>query len=178
MATIIAPGDFIGQNLVPDKDMVGENLQNLIDKYEVFFLRALLGDDLYNAYVATPAAARFAALIPYIKPSEVDFVYWFWMEDQQIQTLGVGTGQTKKQNATTSTPYPKMVRSWNEMVYYNKETHKFLDKNAATYPEYKSNLPTWFYVNGWFPSFDYNWFWEYGCKQIPEIYRLKNRFGI
>lgn len=178
MATLIAPADFKGENNIPDKDLVGENLQGFIDKYEAIFLKKLMGADLYTVYLATPTNIRFTNLMQWVKPAEIDYVYWFWMQDQQIQTLGTGTGQTKKQNAITATPWPKMVRAWNEMVGYNKEFNKYVDDNKLTYPEYTVYLPFWYYRDGCYLMFDWLWYWGYGCNQIPDIYQLKNRLGI
>lgn len=164
MASIIQPSDFKGENLIPDMNIVAQNVQSFIDKYEPIFLRKLLGAELYTAYVADPSEVRFTDLLPYVKLAIVDYVYWQYQQFQNTQTFGAGEGKSQKQNATNASVYPKMVRAWNEMVDYNRETNKYLKDNAATYPEYTIVVPM---------------YWEYWheCDR-PEIYRYKNSLGL
>lgn len=164
MASIIQPSDFKGENLIPDMNIVAQNVQSFIDKYEPIFLRKLLGAELYDQLIVTPITQRFTTLLPYLKPAIVDYVYWFYQSYQNTQTFGSGEGKSQKQNATNASVYPKMVRSWNEMVDLNRETNKFLRDNATTYPEYTIVIPL---------------YWEYWheCDR-PEIYRYKNSLGL
>jgi len=247
MASLINVNNFVGQNNIPDKDIIGTDLQdNFIDKYEPMFLEELFGVDLYEAFLAGKGVGSVVTTadnpvvnglgtkfltyfevgdeiyingetriiaeipednrllttelwsvanenvdyykgeqwyklytLPSLKPAIVDYVYWFYLEDQVIQNLGTGAGQTKKQLAVTASPYPKMVRAWNEMVEYNKKTNKFLKDNEADYPDYASvNLPGWYFYNGFYPFFDWNWYSWYGCYGLPTIYRIKNSLGI
>lgn len=180
MANVVTIQDFNGGSTnIPNLDLVGNNLQiNYIDKYEPKLLKELLGDDLYTSLKADPTTDRMVALIPYLKPAIMDYVYYFYVEDNGNNLLlGAGAGSPKKSNAVTVSQWPLMVKSWNEMVDYNKETNKFLTDNS-TYPEYKSPLPTWFYWNGYYPLFDWNWYSWYGCYLIPGIYRVSNGLGI
>lgn len=185
MASITSPNDFIGQNNIPDKDLIAQNLQWFIDKYEPILLAKLLGDALYALLVTSPTDARFVAIIePYLHPAAIDYIYWYYLEDQGIQLTSMGASQAKKKNAISVSPYPKMVRAWNEMADINRKLYKYLHDNADTYPEYTVNFPEWFYGWGfwngvwmlWF--FDWNdWTGEFGVC-VPEIYRFKNRIGI
>ena len=180
MANIVTIQDFNGGSTnIPNLDLVGTNLQtNYIAKYEPKLLKELLGNDLYASLIADPTTARMVALIPYLKPAIIDYVYYYYVEDNGGNLLlGAGTGNPKKSNAVTSSPWPMMVRAWNEMVDYNKETNKFLSDNP-TYPEYKMELPSWYFWKGFYPFFDWNWYSWYGCYLIPGIYRLKNGLGI
>lgn len=177
MATIVLPSDFTEENDIPDKDIVSVSIQNFITKYQPIFLKELLGTELFDAYTVNPTDQRFTDLLPYIKPALVDYVYWFYIKNQATQMTGTGAAQSKKQNAVTVSPYPEMVRAWNEMVDYNKGTNKFLSGNA-TYPEYTFKLPEWFFCNGIYLDFDYNWYEWYGCNLIPTIYQFKNSLGI
>lgn len=178
MASITVIADFKGQNNIPDKELIAENLQLFIDKYEPILFKKLLGEDLYTLFKATPADARFVALLPYLKPADVDYIYWFYLEDQAIQNLGTGAAQSKKKNAVTVSPYPKMVRAWNEMVDCNRELHKYLKDNSDIYPEYNVTFPDWFfYFNGyWFVFSDWLSWFSVAC--VDEIYRYKNTLGI
>lgn len=127
---------------------------------------------------------RYVDLVPLVQPAIVCYVYWYYLSDQSIQNLGTGAGQSKKTNARTVSPYPKMVRAWNEMVTFCRKFHKYMVDNKDIYPEYKVCFPEWFWGWGyWFGSwcmwfFDFSdWGWrDYGC--IPEIYRFKNTLGI
>lgn len=143
-----------------------------------------MGKDLYAAYVNNPTEARFTSLVnPYLKPCSLRYTYWFYLKDQSIQNLGTGAAQSKKKNAVTVSPYPKMIHSWNEMVKICRKFHKYMKDNKTIYPEYKVCFPEWFYGWGfwdggwmsWF--FDYSdWGWrDYSC--LPEIYTFKNSLG-
>lgn len=179
--SIISPADFTVDNELPNKSLQGNDIQAHIDKREPEFLELLLGSDMYEAYEANPAEARFTDLIAkkWFKSAIVDYVYWFYLSNQSIMTLNTGGGQPKKQNAVTVSLYPKMVAAWNEMVDYNKKTNKFLKDNPTIYPEYASvNLPYWFYINGYYPSFDWGWYFEYGQNELHEIYRYRNSLGL
>lgn len=122
--------------------------------------------------------------LPNFKTAIVCYVYWFYQYASGVSiTMTTGQGQSKKQNATTVSPYPKMVYSWNNMVKYNKATNKFLKDNSTIYPEYKPvNLPEWFCCFdgfSWFyPGFDSSWYWGFGCHELPDIYRIKNSLGV
>lgn len=180
MANITTTADFIGQNNIPQKDSVGENLQWFIDKYEPILLTKLLGSDLYTLLKASPTSARFVAIIvPYLKPACVDYIYWFYLEDQGTQMTSIGASQAKKRNAIGVSPYPKMVRAWNEMVELNRGLHKYITENAATYPEYTITFPVWFFwwgIGGWFWVDVWQDGWSEEC--VPDIYRFKNTLGI
>lgn len=185
MASITVPNDFIGQNNIPDKDLTAQNLQWFIDKYEPILFTKLLGATLYALLQASPTDARFVAIIePYLHPAAIDYIYWFYLEDQGIQLTSIGASQAKKKNAISVSPYPKMVRAWNEMAESNRKFHKFMVDNATTYPEYTVTFPMWFFGWGWwfgiwsmgFFSWN-NWDGEFG-QCVDEIYRFKNRIGL
>jgi len=172
MATIVSINDYIGGNTnIPNLDLVGVNLDtNYIQVYEPIFLKELLGAELYAAYIADPTEARFIALLPYIKPAIIRYVYRQYVEDNGGTFLG-GTGavKAKKQNNTNESAWPMIVKAWNQMLDYNKKTYKFLHDNA-TYPEYTYIMPIW-----WFND----WYWreeERNC--VPEIYRSVNGLGL
>lgn len=170
MASIIQPALFIGENNIPNKNEIGENLQWFIDKYEPLFLTELLGVELYTELKANITDARFVALLPYLKPAIVDYVYWFYLADQNTVTATTGGAKPKQQNSANASSYPKMVRAWNEMVKLNRETNKFLHDNA-TYPEYTKVIPEWYYYDNWYT-------YTYMMCELPEIYRVKNSLGL
>lgn len=170
MASIIQPALFVAENNIPNKNEVGENLQAFIDKYEPLFLTELLGVELYDELKAHKGDTRFVELLPYLKPAIVDYVYWFYLQDQNTVTATTGGAKPKQQNSTNASAYPKMVRAWNEMVELNRKTNAFL-KDNATYPEYTKVIPQWYYWDNW-----YTLTWRF-CE-LPEIYRIKNTLGI
>jgi hypothetical protein len=169
---IVVTADFNGGNTnIPNLDLVGNNLStNYIAVYEPKFLKELLGDNLYAAYIADPTEARFVALVPYLKPAIIRYVYRFYVEDNGGTFLaGTGAAKSKKQNASNESAWPLIVKAWNQMVGYNKDTYKFLHDNP-TYPEYTFVMQSWYWGN-WYP------FWnEYQC--LPEIYRVLNGLGL
>jgi len=185
MANIATSNDFIGQNNIPDKATIGENLTWFITKFEPILLTKLLGSDLYTLLKASPTDARFVAIIePYLHPAIVDYVYFLYLEDQGVQLTSMGASKAKTKNATPVSPYQKMVRAWNEMADYNRELHKFLTDNAATYPEYKVTFPLWFFGWGFFGAtwaMDFfawdDWSGRF-AECVPVIYRHENRFGL
>lgn len=185
MANITQVTDFIGQNNIPDKDLISDNLTWFINKYEPKLLTELLGDALYTLLKASPTDARFVEIIePYLHPACVDYVYWFYLQDQGTQLTSMGAAQSKKANAKTVSPYPKMVRAWNEMVDYNRKLHKYLTNNATTYPEYTVTFPCWFFGYQWYWGIWQCWFFnwsnwdgEFGIC-VPEVYRFKNSLGL
>jgi len=70
MATLIDKTYFLtGLTGIPNSNAtgagacIGANIQAYIDIYEPEFLKKLLGDDLYDAYVLAPDEDRFVALI-------------------------------------------------------------------------------------------------------------------
>jgi hypothetical protein len=186
MPTIISPADFTVDNQLPNISLQGNDIQAYINQYEPDFLAQLMQADLYAAYTESPTDARFVTLLatPNFKTAIVCYVYWFYQYANGVSiTMTTGQGQQKKQNATTVSPYPKMVYSWNKMVCYNKATNKYLKDNATLYPEYQPIcFPEWWFAFdgfGWFyPSFDMGWYYGFGAKQLPEIYRVRNSLGV
>jgi len=196
MATYATPADFIGEFNIPDKATIAENLQWFINKYEpqlptevglypTGFVYELMGKDLYTAYVADPTEERFTILVePFLKAGSIRYVYWFYLKDQSIQNLSTGAAQSKKTNARTVSPYPKMVNAWNELVPLCRKFHKYMVDNKDIYPEYKVSFPEWFWGWGFWDGIWTTWFFDYSnwawrdCHDIPEIYRFKNSLGI
>jgi hypothetical protein len=165
---IVTYQDFNGGNTnIPNLDEVHTNLTtNYINVYEPKFLKELMGDDLYAAYLADQEGVRFVALLPYLKPAIIRYVYRYYVKNNGGTFLaGTGASKSKKQNNTTESAWPLIVEAWNQMVEFNNETNKFLTNNA-TYPEYKK--PTW-YGN--------DWFWREDCHK-PEIYSVLNGLGL
>lgn len=192
MANITTVANFIGNVNIPDKDLISDNLTWHIQEYEPILLNILLGNDLYAAYIATPADARFTALIGTVGPPStgylakalVNYIFYQYFQTVSTQVTSLGASQNKKKNAITVSMWPEMVKAWNRMVEKNRELHKYLVDNPTIYPEYKNTFPEWFFGWGfwggiwrcWF--FDwYDWSGEYG-NCVNEVYRVQNRLGM
>lgn len=169
--TFFAPGDPITIN--------GETQEvaAIASDTELTTVDVWVGDNTGASYYKQKRWIDLLAL-PSLKPAIVDYVYWFYLKKQNEPIYNTGAGQAKQKNAVRVSPYPSMVAAWNEMVAYNKAINKFLS-TGDVYPEYTPVwLPTWFYWNGFYPLFNWGWYWECGELELPEIYRIKNSLGL
>jgi len=168
--SILTPNSFNGgeQNIADiSNDGVQENLQVFIDKYEVRFLKELLGVSLANEFIAglavDPIEQKWIDLRDDTDLKEMLKCYvFYWYINYQI-TLTSGTGEVKpsNENSNVASAYPKMVLSWNEMV----KMIRLFDLSTETYPDYLR--PYWRRYDRWFE----------GCE-INEIFYYKNRYGL
>lgn len=151
---------FIGEIVVAQTDQVevSENLQVFIKKYQREFLTLLLGQTVYDQFIAelikpdADIAQKWKDL--YNKLIFVDglykgspianYVYYFYMRNNVTQTTGIGEGKGKAENATIGINNDKMVRAWNEMSEYSKITIEWF-RNF-----YKANYFTGYYYQGYF----------------------------
>lgn len=201
MSTIVALSDFRGEIVIAQATVspVSQNVQWFCDKYEAVYLRELLGSDfatmfitgLKNATLVPPVAVdpRWTALLTPngydLKTAVANFIYYWYQRDQDSQTMGIGTGQAKAQNAVIVSAAGKVARAWFEMVCISWQTLKYLRDNASTYPE--------FVMPCWFTSFYLSWItWEFSSDifntefyysfyrrfRIPDIFINMNQFGI
>lgn len=164
--SIIVPSDFKGENTIAQiggtVGGVDNTVQGFIDKYEKKFLKELLGTELYEEFVAgllvQPIDVKWTDLrdTTDLKQMIIDYVYYWYMQNQATSTAGMSEVKGKTDNATPVNNVTKMIRSWNEMV----EAARLFDLSTDTYP-------TWNRV--------YWRDWYCGCNwKLPEIYNFKN----
>lgn len=202
MPTIAAISDFRGEIVIANKSdvAISEGITWFINKYEPVFLRELFGSDFAALFIAglnppvtdpvTPVDARWTALLTpngYDLKTAIDnFIYYWYMRDQDSQTVGVGTVKTANQNAVTVSAADKVTRTWFEMVGIAFQTLRYLNTNASLYPEFV--MPHWF--NGFYFAWanwgysadvfssDYFYKFCYGRIKIPDIFIPINRMGL
>lgn len=167
---------FIGELNIAQTDQIAvmENLDVFIAKYEKKFLNLLLGETLYAEFVAglevDPIAQKWTDLKNKLvndgdKTSPIaNYIYYHYSENNATKTTGVSEVVAVAENASYTTPIHKMMRAWNEMVLEVIDIEDWLRENIAIYPD----------------LIDYSFrYLSYGCdSKSPEIFYLKNRFGI
>lgn len=164
--SIIVPSDFKGENTIAQVGGtvggVSSTVQWYIDKYEPKFLKELLGTDLYNEFIAglqeDPIPEKWVELRDEtdLKQMIIDYVYYYYMQNQATSTAGMSEVKGKTDNATPVNNVTKMIRAWNEMV----EMARLFDLSTETYPSW--NRVYWRH-------------WWRGCGwHLPEIYEFKN----
>jgi hypothetical protein len=176
--------DFITDSPTPNINEVSVNVQNFINKYEPKLITLLLGSELYALLLASPADARFVAIIePYLHPAAVNYVFFNYTRRVSVQTLNSGAGTAKNKNSKPASVWPVMVENWNDMVDLNRALYQFLYNNP-TYPEYVSTIPECFCMWGcWNGLWGFCWYddcnWPFGFNvNLVDPYIYKNRIGL
>lgn len=193
--SIVSPTDFIGDVNIPNNEDtyngVKANVQFFIDKYEPIFLESLLGYTLYQEYLAgivpvpvepatdpvtyVPINPKWIAIQTLTKPLILNFVYYYFKEDEFGYSSGIGVIRAKGENSTPVSPARKMVSRWNEMV---KGVYKVIARwDVEAYGDYYLknvfyNLSTW-----GFEAF-YDWLYPRYCQKIPDIFFTTNTYQI
>ena len=143
---------FIGEINIAQADQieVRDNLDIFITKYQKRFLTLLLGETLYVEFMAglklDPIPAKWEALRDKLVDAETkespiaNYVYYWYIRDVTVQTVGVGQVKSKAENATIVSPAGKMVRAWNEMVQWNWLSVQYLRDNLDLYPDWSETI--------------------------------------
>lgn len=174
---IVQPADFIGEVRIANvsQEDVAADLNHFIQKYEPIILTELLGATLYADLSAglevEPIEQKWQLLINEVKLSVVNYIYWYYITDQHIQTVGVGQAVSKAGNAYIVSPVTKLVRAWNEMVQNNFNVIQFINANTNNYGDYYR--PSWVAYCGSLYGFGY----AVHC-QLPDILCTQNQFGL
>lgn len=120
-----------------------------------------------------------------LKTAIANFIYYWYMRDQDSQTMGIGTGKSKAQNATMVSAGPKIARAWFEMVCISWQVLRYLKCNPTIYPEFV--MPCWFntFYLGW-TTWEYSldifytdiYYSFYNRVKIPDVFININSYGI
>lgn len=170
--SIISPSNFKGERSIAqvEQQQVSQNVQWFIDKYEPIFLKKLLGDTLYKEFVD---GLNEDQILPKwtdlrdgtdLKAMLIDFVYYYYQNNNLTNTGGVGESKIKSDNAIAASPYPKMINAWNEMV----NMARLFDLSTDTYPNW----------NRFYWRKDIDCFVYCHRKCVPDIYEYKNQLGL
>lgn len=121
-------------------------------RYEKKFLRAVLGDDLYDAFIAgftgTPAA-KWTALANQLRDATAktspiaNYVWYKWQQQNQQLSTATGDKTATELNLVRSSNYGKYVNVWNAMCEQLDDFYEWLNDNTATYTEWDGT--TWEY---------------------------------
>jgi hypothetical protein len=135
------------------------DLDTYITIYEEEYLRRLLGDDLYVAYIAgiavvTPAA-RWTALRSQLLDSSnkispiASYVWFMYKQDTQVVTTGSGDKKTANAGMEGSFNDKKAINVFNKLVADSGDIYDWLEDNAATYPEWEQEDFDFATINQW-----------------------------
>jgi hypothetical protein len=149
---------FVGEILIPNISGTSTQeqanllpLQIAMAKYEPMYLKMLLGEDLFTAYVAGIAAgspdAKWVTLNNMIYYTDAaltaagtgispvaDYVYFYYQRSQATLTLTNSEVKAAHENFTVDSPAEKMIAAWNDMVRLSGEIQSYIIDND--YPEF------------------------------------------
>lgn len=160
---------FTGELLIPSisgstyAEVENLALLNLmIKKYEVPFLKDLLGETLYGDYVAAMAlsptsgpwfdldAQIYSEDSPLYKSPVANYVYCKFWKTAHTVTTQVGEMAGKIENADKVSIGQKMIDAWNDMVDMVEDIRDFLDENSADYTNWLADeVAEWEKMNQW-----------------------------
>lgn len=184
MPSITQPSDFKAEIVIANATVtpVNSTVQAFIDKYEPRLITALFGKTFGDLFVAGLAAQvvedRWTELLtPDLKLAIANYIYYWYMRDQDSTTSGSGTVKSKDTNASQFSAFDKVFRAWYEMVCINFATLKYVTDNPTIYPEYVA--PNWYnsFILSWvtwgfaFDIFQSNWYYGfYRFYRLPDIF--------
>lgn len=164
-----------------------EQVDEFIQTYEPQFLKKLMGYVLWKAFSDGTAGSgtpdqRWIDVLngkeykyggrtyfwPGLtaKPSCIaEYVYYQFQDNKAQDTLLVGEGAAKTDNANRVNPVPKMVAAWNDMVQQTRLFAGFMNANRSTYPEW-DNMCEWRTPSS---------YWE---SRRGEVYNFKTSLDI
>ena len=129
-------------------------LQAFIAKYEPQFVKAILGQELYDLYIEGIDAEtaiyesirdggtyddvygvvqKWEGFTAGMNPI-ANYIYWYYQKSNASSTTGVGETNASVENGTRTSPNQKMVEAWSEMVDMNRKLHGYLYANREDYP--------------------------------------------
>jgi hypothetical protein len=157
---------FVGEILLPNlTGSVPENQANVnevtrfIAKYEPEYLEAVLGAELYEAFVTGlavdpgPIEQKWIGLRAKLidsanKVSQVaDYVYSCIVNYRMTATTGLGEVESTADNSNIALNTDKMIQAYNNSVRKGRTIREWLVENAITYPEYEDSEFTLSTVN-------------------------------
>lgn len=177
--SIVASSDFQGELQIANKSQedVSADLTWFITNYEPEYLKNLLGTEFATLFIAglaaDPVEQRWTDLVtPELKRAIASYVFYWYIRDQDTQTVGVGQAKSNAVNATVVSAGAKLVKAWFKMVCLGFEIVRGLVDND-TYPEFVT--PYWWSLlyAEWF-----GWNWDYQFFSSPWFYAFYSRVRI
>ena len=119
----------------PTNEGIRNRIKSFIGKYEPEYLCKLLGEELYNDFLANGESAlweEFKGLLvkesAFAKVSPIaNYVYFFLARHSQSTATINGVKHDGDENLVS--PQRKMVWAWNDMVYMNRKIYLWLCRN-------------------------------------------------
>jgi len=155
---VIDSSYFVGEISIPNT--IGSDavvtatlakLNRLISIYEKDYLIKLLGQTLYDEFIAAllvPDAWATALLNELrddtLKLSPIaQYVYYFWLRDSVTYVTSNGQVEGKNENAVSSSPALRMSESYSRMVRTTEEVLEYIGDNQSTFPSTPETEYTW-----------------------------------
>ena len=150
--TYFQTGRVVIYNLAGTGD-INRSIQEEVDKYVAIFekkcLKRLLGNDLYDAFIAGLAESsvetRWSALkgllIDYqnkLSPIASYVWYWWLVDHQTVQVAGAQTkfNASDSENAINT---QQIVDVYNDMVDEFQDVYDYIEENSDIYPEWEND---------------------------------------
>lgn len=146
---------FVGEILIPNLTGVNpvvsgnvEEVTRFIKKYEKDYLLHVLGEDLYDAFIAglegNPVAEKWDTLKSKLINTDIPaspiagYVYYHVMRDRFTTTTALGEVENAAENSINALNSYKMASAYNDAVRQGKNIRSWLSENLSTYPEFAS----------------------------------------
>ena len=125
------------------RDGSPDMLNLYIERYQKEYLTILLGNDLYNEFMAglelEPVPQEWTDLLNEIVDSTLkvspiaNYVYYFWQQQNYTKNVGIGQVKNKAENSIVVRPYDQQVYAWNEMVKMSDKVFKYIEQPIYIY---------------------------------------------
>lgn len=120
------------------------DLDWFIDKYEPIYLKMVMGDDMYDEFIAGLAAdpidAKWTALRDKLIDSTkkispiVAYIWYAYKHDKLTHSSEMGELKPNTENASIQSATRKMIDAWNDSMKGAYDVAVWLTENYATYP--------------------------------------------
>lgn len=128
------------------KNISPELLINFLKMSELFHIKPVLGDNLYNSLIDmvsgdTLSGASYTLVAEYIIPTSIWYSYYealpfIWTRSN---AKGLSKGYSETTSALDKKEYELMKQElWDKAVMYLNRLIKYLNENVTTYPLYGS----------------------------------------
>ena len=119
----------------PTNEAIAGRIDSFIEIYEPEYLCKLLGEELYNDFLANGEADKWVEfknkLVTEYKVTKVspiaNYVYFHLVRNSQSMATINGVKKDGEENLVN--PQSKMISAWNDMVYKNRSIYSWLCRN-------------------------------------------------
>ena len=119
----------------PTNEAIAGRIDSFIEIYEPEYLCKLLGEELYNDFLANEESDKWVEfknkLVTEYKVTKVspiaNYVYFHLVRNSQSMATINGVKKDGEENLVN--PQSKMISAWNDMVYKNRSLYSWLCSN-------------------------------------------------